>query len=150
MFHEVVMAGASMGFLDDMTLDDSVSFWNKKFASLGPEMAIALAEEGSDLVGFALLVQSTMPNGVHRAEIQKVVTSPSHRRRGIASGVLTALEDEAKRVGLRLLFLDTEENSSGEQFYRAHGWTECGRIPEFAIVPGGDRITTVLFYKLLD
>ncbi len=149
LFYEVVLGGASMGFVADLTQAQSLEFWNSKLAALGQDLVMFAAFDGELLVGFALLCRATMPNGLHRAEVQKVLTRPGYQRRGVASMLLSTLEEYAKTLELRLLFLDTEEDSVGESFYRAKGWIECGRMPEFAVDMKGVLFTTIFFYKLI-
>lgn len=65
----------------------------------------------------------------HDGEIKSMRTSPSHRRRGVASAVLRHIEGEARGRGLRRLVLDTGSPAFFEparRLYRAHGYRPCG------------------------
>jgi hypothetical protein len=44
--------------------------------------------------------------------------------------------------------LDTRAGDNAEPLYRAGGWTECGRIPDYALnADGRTTHATVLYYK---
>lgn len=45
--------------------------------------------------------------------------------------------------------LDTETGTVAEHLYRKLGYVEVGKIPEFAISPGGGLKSETFFYKQL-
>ncbi|MFI4921654.1 MAG: GNAT family N-acetyltransferase, partial [Gammaproteobacteria bacterium] len=69
-------------------------------------LLVARAADGS-LVGTAQLDTETMPNGAHRAEVQKVCVLRSARGQGIGRQLMVAIEDAARAAGRTLLVLDT-------------------------------------------
>src|SRR5690606_27297347 len=92
----------------------------------------------------------TKPNGRHRAEVQKVMVLPSHRRRGIAARLMTEIERRARERGVWLLFLDTSDSHAGaREFYEALDYVYVGGIPGYALDPRGVPERNAIFYKTL-
>ena len=60
-----------------------------------------------------------------------------HRRKGLGTKLLKAAEDEASRRGCTGAFVNTMDFQA-PAFYRQHGYTEEGQIPDFP--PGHRRI----------
>lgn len=87
------------------------------------------------------------PNGAHRAEIAKLMVHPRARGRGLAKQLMATAEKGARDLGRRLLVLDTVEGGVADGLYRRLGWTEAGRIPDFALKSGGGSEATVVFWK---
>jgi GNAT superfamily N-acetyltransferase len=87
------------------------------------------------------------PNGAHRAEIAKLMVHPRARGRGLAKQLMATAEQAARDLGRHLLVLDTVEGGVAESLYRRLGWTEAGRIPDFALKSGGGSEATVVFWK---
>ena len=85
-----------------------------------------LAEEGDVVMGTAYMVISekpanpTYPNGI-TGLIQNVLTYPEYRRRGIATRLLEALIEEARRAGATCLELSATEE--GRPLYERLGFT---------------------------
>jgi len=82
--------------------------------------------------------------------VQKVMVSPSERRRGIASLLVSDLERRARDRGVRLLVLDTSEGRGGARaFYDALGYTYVGGIPGYALDPDGAPASNAIYFKEL-
>ena len=62
----------------------------------------------------------------------KLLVHPTARRRGIARGLMLALEDVAREEGRTLLTLDTWTGSHAETLYRSLGYVTVGVIPRYA------------------
>jgi GNAT superfamily N-acetyltransferase len=140
-----VAGGASVGFLDPLGLAAARQWWEAEL----PEGVTLLALEGGRVVGCVRLVPAHLPNSAHRAEISKLLVHSDARGRGLASALLSAAEDEARRLGRMLLILDTQTGSDAEHLYRRRGWTEVGRIPDYAGAPDGSLVATTIFCKQL-
>ena len=146
---DAVAGGAGITFLRDVTIDTAAAWWR----SLEPDVAsgrttpfVAISEDGG-IVGSTLLVRSIYENSPHRAEIAKVVVRRSHRRRGLASALMTAAEERARADGRWLLVLDTVEGSAAEALYHALGWHETGVVPNYAMNPDGVPQSATFFWK---
>jgi GNAT superfamily N-acetyltransferase len=140
--------GASVSFLPPFALQDAEAFYRRKAreVALGHRMILAAWVDGT-LAGTVTLDLDMPANQLHRADLQKLLVHPDIRRRGVARGLMTAIEAEADGLGLKLLVLDTSVGSSAEPLYRALGWTEVGQIPAFSKNDDGSMAGTTLFYK---
>jgi GNAT superfamily N-acetyltransferase len=148
-----VQSGASIGFLAPLPVAEATAYWRKVFGdSAANHKSLLVARESADgpIVGSAQIAFETRANGRHRAEVQKVMVLPSHRRRGIAAQLMGAVEELAQRRGVTLLFLDTSEGHGGaREFYATIGYTYVGGIPGYALDPDGRPAKNAIFYKAL-
>ena len=140
-----VAGGASVGFLDPLTEQASRDWWADVLAG----GVTLLALEGGRVVGCVRLEPAHLPNSAHRAEVSKLLVHREARGRGVATALLAAVEDEARRLGRTLLVLDTQTGSHAEHLYRRRGWTDVGTIPDYAGAPDGTLVATTIFCKQL-
>ena len=141
-----VAEGASLGFHAPLAADPARDWW----AGVPRDGVILLvAEREGRIVGTVQLQPAESQNGAHRGEVAKLLVHPLWRRRGIARDLMKALEDEARVSGKTLLVLDTREGDPSNDFYRALGYREAGRIPGWARDATGALSTTVFWYKPL-
>lgn len=142
-----VAEGASLGFLPPLTRELAWSWWARL-----PQTGIALyiAERDGRVIGTVQLHDASSANGAHRGEVAKLMIHPSARRQGLARELMLHLETEARAVGKTLLVLDTREGDPSNDLYRALGYHEGGRIPDWARNSFGGYSATVFWYKLLD
>ncbi len=101
-------------------------------------------------MGSVQLALATRGNGLHRAEVQKLIVHRQARHQGIGRALMAALEDTAWQEGRWLLVLDTRQGDAAEQLYEKIGYVRSGTIPQYARSADGSLHTTVFFYKLLD
>ena len=147
---DTVNHGASVGFLRPLDAGIARKYWEEVFASVGAGTKILLAAQVDDtIVGSVQLELAQRPNGVHRAEVQKLVVLSRYRRRGIASELMQAVEREARAAARSLLVLDTESGSGAEPFYETLHWQRVGSIPAFALNTDGVPTPNVIFYKMI-
>lgn len=92
---------------------------------------------------------ATKPNGLHRAEVSKLLVHSSAQRRGIGRQLMRAVEELARQHNRSTLVLDTLQGAHSELLYQSLGYTAAGIIPQFARVPSGALEATVVYYKLL-
>jgi GNAT superfamily N-acetyltransferase len=146
-----VAHGSSVSFIHPLSAADAAAFWARVADEAAETKRIVLAAWfGTTLAGTAQLVPASVPNGRHRAEVQKVLVHPTYRRRGIGLALMNALEIEARARGIRLLVLDTEAGRDGEGLYAKAGWQRSGHIPGYAYDSTGmTLIDTVVYYKTL-
>ncbi|GGS32178.1 MULTISPECIES: GNAT family N-acetyltransferase [Actinokineospora] len=150
LLRDVTDTGSSVGFLAPLAEAEAKAWWLdlRPGVSDGSVLLWAARHEGR-VVGTVQLRPSRMPNGTHRAELAKLMVHTSARGQGLGRKLLQTAEDAARAEGLRLLILDTEEDSPAEPLYRSAGWTESGRIPDYAADPTGTLRPTVYFYRRL-
>lgn len=151
LLRDCVHGGASIGFLAPLGEEEAGAYWDSLLPQIESDArTILVAREGSRIVGTAQLAFESKANGRHRAEVNKVIVHPSHRRRGIAAQLMRALEAEAHARSIRLLYLDTSAGPTGAQaFYESVGYTYAGGIPEYALDPHGRPEKNAIYYKLL-
>lgn len=89
-------------------------------------------EEGGTLIGVAYFVPKEFTDRVW--ELLMIAVDARRHRQGIGSQLLEAVEAAVRSANGRLLLIETSDQSSFErirQFYRKHGYTEVGRIPDY-------------------
>ena len=142
----VVNDGASIGFLPPLEQKESIKYWQTVIA---PEVILYVAKINNELAGSIQLHLVTKPNGIHRAEICKLMTHPSFRRNGIGRLLMQKAEERAKQENRSLLVLDTREGDLSNRLYKSLEYQEAGKIPKYAISPNGSLDATVIYYKFL-
>ncbi len=147
---DVVHGGASVNFVAPLLPETASRYWDEVFASLGPDLALWVAEEYGEVVGSVQLALCRKQNGLHRAEVMKLLVSSRHRQRGIARQMMAELEAFARLEGRTLLVLDTEVGSPAETVYQRLGWTRVGEVPDYALNTSGVLSAAVYYYKRLN
>lgn len=127
----VVDDGASIGFTSTGT-KESTKYWQ---TVLAPEVILYVAKINNKLAGSIQLQLVTKPNGIHRAEICKLMTHPNYRRNGIGRLLMQKAEERAKQENRSLIILDTREGDPSNRLYKSLEYQEVGKIPEYAISP---------------
>ena len=145
-----VLKGASVGYVLPFSQEEAEAFWSDLTPSMAPgQRRILVAHWNQKLVGTVQLVQETRPNGVHRAEISKLLVHPENHGKGIGRALMLAAETLAIRQKRTLLVLDTAGNIA-ETLYLSLGYVVAGTIPQFAVAPDRSKIeATKYMYKLL-
>jgi GNAT superfamily N-acetyltransferase len=148
---DVVDGGASVSFLAPLTREAADTFWQGVAADVakGTRRVLVANVEGC-VAGCVHLAIATQPNAPHRVEVQKLLVRTNFRRRGLATALMGAAEQETQKLGRTLIVLDTEQGSNGERLYEQLGYQRAGIIPAFARSSGGGFHATVLFYKHLN
>jgi len=151
LLEDTVNNGASVGFLRPLSPDLADEFWTGVINAVSSGHKILLiARHGNDVVGTVQAELCLKQNGRHRAEIQKLMVLTAHRRHGIATKLMSAIELITRDAGCSLLFLDTVTGKSAEQVYVRLGWAKSGTIPNYAVSPDGHMESTTIFYKWLE
>jgi acetyltransferase len=141
--------GASVSFVVTPTLAEAQAYWRKVAQEVADQERYVLASiADGHVMGCVHLALAGVPNGIHRAEVQKMLIHTDFRRRGIAKHLLREIEVIAKQLGRTTLVLDTEEGNPAELLYSQMGWQRVGIIPKYAL-HRNELIATVIFYKLL-
>jgi phosphinothricin acetyltransferase len=92
--------------------------------------AFAIKEQGSgQVVGFCFLhAYHPMPAFKATAEITYFI-APQATGMGIGSSALDLLENEARKMGVRVILASISSLNEGSvAFHRRHGFCECGRF----------------------
>jgi acetyltransferase len=145
-----VNSGAAIGFLPPLGPEEARAYWQSLVSSVadGSRILLAARAEGR-VVGSVQLELATRANGLHRAEVQKMIVHTSARRQGLGRRLLSELEQRALAAGRSLLVLDTRQGEPSELLYQGQGYQQAGMIPSFARSADGSLHTTVLYYKLI-
>lgn len=150
LLQDTVHHGSSVGFLPPLAFETAEEYWLETLNEVKQGKRILLvSSEAGDVAGTVQLALATKQNGLHRAEVQKLVVHTRFRHRGVARALMGAVEEAARAAGRTLLVLDTEQGSAAEQLYVKCGYARAGVIPQFALSADGSLITTVVFYKLI-
>ncbi|QWU17266.1 Acetyltransferase (GNAT) family protein [Paenibacillus sophorae] len=142
----VVEDGASVGFLPPLSEAEAVEYWR---GVPGEGVILWAAWDEGGIAGSVQLHLALKPNGLHRAEIAKLMVHPERRRRGIARLLMETAEAYASADGRALLVLDTREGDPSNLLYQSLGYVEAGRIPGYARSADGELHETVFYYKKL-
>ena len=151
LLEDVVGGGASIGFLWPMSPGEADAFWRSCIAPVadGTKVFLVARDDAGVIIGTGQLDLATRANGLHRAEVMKVMVLRAARRHGTATALMQALEDEARRLGRTTLHLDTNDASPAELLYQSLGWTLVGGIPNYAANTDGSLQRNAIYYKLL-
>jgi GNAT superfamily N-acetyltransferase len=151
LLEDVVGGGASVGFLWPMSPGEADTYWRSCIAAVadGTRVLLVARDDAGDIIGSGQLDLATRANGLHRAEVMKIMVRRSARRQGAGRAVMLALEDEARRLGRTTLHLDTVSGAPAEQLYQSLGWTLIGGIPNYATDINGAAEKNAIYYKLL-
>ena len=147
---DAVAGGASIGFLEDLSAAEANAYFDGVQAELNQGSrvlwVVVLAEQ---VVASVQLALCQKPNGLNRAEVQKLMVRSDSRRHGLGAQLMAALEGEARQQSRGLLVLDTETGSGAERFYHGLGYQRLGQIPDYACSPNGSYQPTSIYYKVL-
>jgi acetyltransferase len=147
---DAVESGAAVSFLAPLTLERAEDWWRMTISDSHPGAIFLVARDGEGIVGTVQLHPAWAPNQPHRAEISKLIVHRGSRRAGLATQLMQAIEDAARRAGFSLLTLDAKRGEAAEHLYRSIGWTPAGMIPRYALDPDGKTPhDAVIFYEEL-
>ncbi len=155
LLQDVVNAGGTVGFLPPVSSEEATAYWLDVVRALEGSLRVLLvARDGTEMVGPELLATAQLDlcgrsNGLHRAEVMKVMVHPARQSQGIGAQLMRAVELEAEREGRTTLVLDTREGEPSERLYEKAGFIRAGVIPNYARSGDGSLHTTVYMYKIL-
>jgi acetyltransferase len=81
--------------------------------------------------------------------VQRVAVAADARGRGVGRGLMAAVEEEARRHGLTLLWLTTHAGTDAAAFYESIGYTRLGVMPNYSRRPDGTLWPAVYYYREL-
>jgi GNAT superfamily N-acetyltransferase len=120
-----------------------------RYALAESERVVLVAERDAEVVGMAHLVPSGAANATHRAEVQRVAVAVDARGRGVGRELMAAVEEEARRRGLTLLWLTTHAGSDAALFYESIGYTQLGVMPSYSRRPDGALWPGAFYFREL-
>ena len=145
---DTVDGGASVGFLAPLSAEAATAWFRALVpAVVDGSVLVWAARSGERLTGTVQLRLTATPNGLHRAEVAKLMVAPGSRGRGLGRRLLETAELGARETGATLLMLDTQTGTPAEHLYRSAGWTQVGTVPDYAADPAGELRPTTFFYK---
>lgn len=144
-FWEISLAAADKG--QRIVLGAYGDGLDKTTGTVGRDRAGKTAGTSATVIGTVTLLLDCPPNQPHRAEIAKMMTRISHRRRGVARALMMEAERIAAERGRTLLTLDTATEDGAAGLYEQLGFQRVGEIPDFALKPHGGLTGTIIYYK---
>ena len=146
---DCVEGGASVGFMQPLSLDKALVFWRRVADSAARnERALLAIRDTQGIIGTVQVVWDLPENQPHRADISKMLVHRCGRRQGFGAALMQAAEDVAREERKTLLVLDTASDEA-ERLYARLGWQLCGVIPGFALLPQGGVCATTYMYREL-
>jgi len=151
LLRDAVDSGASVGFLPPLGEAEGEAYWRGVVDEIRRGSCVLLGARDADgtLVGTAQLLLAMRANGLHRAEVAKVIVNTKARRRGIGRALMLALEEHARRLGRTTLVLDTRRGDPSERLYSSVGYTLAGVIPRYAKSANGAFDPSAFYYRVL-
>ncbi len=145
---DCVDGGASVSFMAPLARDRAEAFWRGVLdgAARGERIVLVARDIEGSISGTVQVIVAQPENQPHRADVAKMLVHRRARRQGLGEALMRAAEQHALQAGKTLLVLDTASDAA-ERLYRRAGWIECGRIPGYAFLPGGEPCATTYFYK---
>lgn len=149
---DCVEGGASVGFLPPLAHADATAYWHTVAAAVaeGSRIVLVAGARGARADGTVQLDLAMRPNGLHRAEVVRLLVHRRARRQGLGRLLMHAIEAEARRRQRTTLVLDTREGDPSEALYRSLGWQHTGTIPRYARSANGALDGSAFYYKLLE
>jgi ribosomal-protein-alanine N-acetyltransferase len=79
--------------------------------------------------------------------VTNIAVHPEHRRRGLGRSVLVEMLDEAKKRGIRSVFLEVRvSNEAAKALYLSEGFSEIGRRKNFYRAPVEDALAMAYYF----
>ncbi len=150
LLRDSVANGASVGYLLPLPDAQVSQYWKGVAAELDAgEKHLLILRDAGGVAGTVQLGLCMKPNGMHRAEVQKLLVHSRCRRMGYGRVLMEAVETLARRIGRTLLVLDTEAGSPAQILYESHGYQLLGVLPRYAGTPDGALKPCAFFYREL-
>jgi acetyltransferase len=147
---DCVESGASVGFIPPLSVSEALRYWDELAHDLqSGSRLLVVALVDTHVAGAVQLALCTKKNGLHRAEVEKLMVHTRHRSAGIGRALVERIEQLAKEHNRKLLVLDTRSGDIASLLYRKCGYIEAGQIPNYALSASGRLDATQFFYKQL-
>jgi phosphinothricin acetyltransferase len=128
-------------------LDNRRAWWRGR-VDLG--FPVLVAVEGDGVLGYASYGPFRAFDGYRLTVEHSVYVSEAARRRGVASALLKALEERARKAGVHVMLGGiAADNIASLVLHEKLGFTETARMPEVGLKFGG-YLDLVFMQKLLN
>ncbi len=146
---DCVEGGASVSFMQPLSLEKATSFWRRVAENAAREAcALIVAENATGIVGTVQVILEQPENQPHRGDIAKLLVHRRARRTGVGEALMREAERVARDCGKSLLVLDTASGDA-ERLYVRMGWQLVGVVPGYALWPNGGLCATSFYYRTL-
>jgi acetyltransferase len=145
-----VQSGASVGFVPPLPVAHALQYWEGLAHDLqSGSRLLVVAAVGDRIAGAVQLALCTKKNGLHRAEVEKLMVHSGNRRAGLGRALMGRIEQLAREHNRKLLVLDSRRGDAASTLYRNSGFIEAGHIPDYAMNADRGFDATTYFYKQL-
>ncbi|MFZ1233575.1 MAG: GNAT family N-acetyltransferase [Thiofilum sp.] len=147
---DAVEGGASVGFVEPMTIAKAQHYWQKLKSSVeqGERLVWGAFDAENKLIGTVTLIMDLPENQPHRADLVKLLVHRKARQQGVGEALMRAAEQTAYERGKTLLVLDTATYTA-ERLYQRLQWQKVGTVPNYALMPDHSLCATNFYYKIL-
>jgi pyrroloquinoline quinone (PQQ) biosynthesis protein C/L-amino acid N-acyltransferase YncA len=137
LFNDAIAATTVIGYTDPLTSDEGAMLVEEIREDLQKGAGAFFAiHSGDELIGMALLSTSSMPNCKHIANLSKGIIRSDQQKKGIVKEAFLEIATYCESHGYELITLDVRENSEPHQIWASIGFTEYGRLDDYARVDG--------------
>ncbi|MFF0288765.1 GNAT family N-acetyltransferase [Streptomyces sp. NPDC005262] len=145
---DLVRGGAALGWVTPPSRDEVAELLGHVVTAVqAGDGALRAAYIERRLVGLGYWLRYVRPTHRPHADLEKIAVDAAVQGRGVGRALATALIADARRAGVEVLTLDARgDNGEALALYRALGFTEYGRLPDFVAV--GERRYDKVFHML--
>jgi GNAT superfamily N-acetyltransferase len=148
---DCVAGGASVSFMNPLTRERALAFWQRVADDVtAGKRLLLVAEDAQGICGTVQLILDLPENQPHRADLAKMLVHRRARRQGLGEALMKAAEESAKSAGRTLLVLDAVTGGDAARLYERLGWIRVGDVPDFALYPDGGFCSTTYYYRRLE
>lgn len=151
LLQDCVAGGACTPFHAPLDRPKAQAYWRNvtRAVTRGGTKLFAVWRQGV-LAGSVQLGLDMPENGRHRAEVTCLLLAPGAHCRTLASALIGAAEQAARRSGRTLLTWAIRADEDTEWLYCDAGWRQAGTIPGHTVDARGHPHGTGFHYKILD
>jgi len=108
--------------------------WSKEQIAMflqAPDAVSLTVKERDEIAGFVIGL-TNRHNGMKIGHIVTIDVLPNHRRKGIGMALIGSIEQEFKRMGVKVCYLEVREgNLAAMRLYRKAGYVEFERLENY-------------------
>ena len=145
---DAVAADAAVGFLDPLSMDQAVGYWERVFVEVEANRRLILVVRDAErIIGAVQLGFPACTNADHRAEAKNLIVHTSARHHGLGTALMLAAEEASLARGRRLLTIHTRAGDPACKLLEKVGYSRAGVIPGHARSPSGRLHGTAIYYR---